>query len=135
MSADLSVLLPLAFVIGVPVLIVLQAVAHDRYMQRQRHAIYAQFDALIHDDPTNARGSYAGRAAAIVYEFDDEPKGGKRRMFHKLTIHRVFRNEHGEYFLFISGNPPYVTHISRERAKNALRDDKGAFEREFGGAS
>lgn len=132
---ELSALLPLAFVLGVPALIIFQAVTHDRFTQRQRHAIYAQFDALLHDDTTNARGSYAGRAAIIVHEFDDEPKGGKRRMFHKLTIHRVFRNEHGEYFLFISGDPPYVTHISRERAKNALRDDKGAFEREFGGAS
>jgi hypothetical protein len=104
-------------------------------MRRQRLAIYAQFDALQHESASDARSSYTGRAAVVVYEFDDEPKAGNRRTIHPLTIHRVFRNEYGEYFLFISGDPPYVTHLSRERAMNALREDTDAFEREFGGDS
>jgi molybdopterin-guanine dinucleotide biosynthesis protein A len=104
-------------------------------MRRQRLAVYVQFDALEHESAADVRSSYSGRAAIVVYEFDDEPKVGNRRTIHPLTIHRVFRNEYGEYFLFISGDPPYVTHLSRERAVNALREDKDAFVREFGDGS
>jgi hypothetical protein len=130
---DFNYLWPLACVFGVPAFMIYQTIAYDRSMRRQRLAIHAQFNALHHESTDDARSAYAGLTAVVVHEFDDEPKVGHRKTIHHLTIHRVFRNQYGEYFLFISGDPPYVTHLSRERAMNAMREDKHAFEREFGG--
>ncbi len=126
-------LLVLMVVAGLPIL--LYRYGYEASMRKQRRDINAQFDSLEHVDGENARGSYYGNSAVIVYEFDDEPRIGNRRAYRRLTIHRVFRNTHGEYFLFISGVPPYVTHLSRERAMNALRENKLAFHREFGDES
>lgn len=50
----------------------------------------------------------------------------------KITTHRICKNTHGEYFLYVSGDKPYVTHLGRDRAMNALRSDKVVFEKEFG---
>jgi hypothetical protein len=54
---------------------------------------------------------------------------------HNLMAHRIYRNQSGEYFLVIASRdaePPYVTHLSRDRAMIAFRDDPEAFRREFG---
>lgn len=47
------------------------------------------------------------------------------------SVHRICRNDHGEYFLFISGEDPYISHISRERAMNALRGHPKIYAHEF----
>lgn len=46
---------------------------------------------------------------------------------------RICRNGCGEYFLFLSGAPPRLEHLTRERAMNALRAFPDIYAREFGG--
>jgi hypothetical protein len=50
------------------------------------------------------------------------------------SLFRICKNEHGEYFLYMYNGAPYVTHLSRERARNAMSIDQKAYEREFGEA-
>jgi hypothetical protein len=105
---------------------------YDASRRRHLRTVEAQFEALRHDVDGDARSSYDGKSATVVYQFLDEPRPGNTEAIYRLTIHRVFRNAHGEYFLFISGEPPYVTHLSRERAMHALSIDSDAFRKEFG---
>ena len=100
--------------------------------RQQLRTIEVQFESLRHHIDGDKRSSYDGKSATVVYEFLDEPRPGNQNVIYRLAIHRVFRNAHGEYFLFISGEPPYVTHLSRERAMRALRVDSVALGREFG---
>jgi hypothetical protein len=46
---------------------------------------------------------------------------------------RIYKRPDGEYFLFICevGQPGYLTHLTRERAMNALRSNPEVYEREF----
>jgi hypothetical protein len=46
---------------------------------------------------------------------------------------RIYKRPDGEYFLFIceAGQPGYLTHLSKERAMNALRSNREMYEREF----
>jgi hypothetical protein len=48
----------------------------------------------------------------------------------------IFRNDAGEYFLFLFklGTPGVLTYLTRDRAKNALRFDPEIFASEFPGA-
>jgi hypothetical protein len=80
------------------------------------------------------RYRFDGNSAVVVYEYVDEPKGEHnfRSLGHPLMIHRVCRNSFGEYFLFISGEMPFITHLSKERARAALQRDRVAYKREFG---
>jgi len=97
-------------------------------------AIYEQFRQLRQDNPAQLALAYDGRTAAVVHDYV-EVHQQKRYEPLQQTLHRVFRNEHREYFLFISSDPaarPFVTHLSRQRAMNALRGDAVAFRREFG---
>jgi hypothetical protein len=45
----------------------------------------------------------------------------------------IYKRPDGEYFLFICevGQPGYLTHLTRERAMNALRSNREVYEREF----
>lgn len=51
-----------------------------------------------------------------------------------LQTHRIYRSAGGDFFLFIctAGQPGYLTRLTTERAKNALRSTPEIFEREFG---
>jgi hypothetical protein len=74
------------------------------------------------------RLSFDPDSATLVFEQEDIR--GKASL---LQTHRINRNPHGAYFLFIATayEPPYFTHLSRERAMDALRLDPEAFRREF----
>lgn len=68
-----------------------------------------------------------GATAKVVFDRVDSDKGSIYSLF------RICKNEHGEYFLFMcNGGSPYVTHLSRDRARHALMVDRRAYEREFG---
>ncbi len=99
-----------------------------------REDVEIQFKSTS-NNPMDERYRFDGSTATVVYEYVDEPKGenNRRSLGHPLMIHKVCRNSFGEYFLFISGEVPFITHLSRDRAKAALQADTVAFEREFGG--
>lgn len=103
--------------------------AKDPLNDRLR-AIYEQFRKLRHDDLSESTLSYDGNTATVVHDHVEVIL--RRHEGHVQTLHRIFRNAHGEYFLFISGDPPFVEHLTRERAMNALRGEEMAFRREFG---
>lgn len=50
----------------------------------------------------------AQRLEHIRYTFED--------------LHRICRNEYGEYFLLISCSPPYICHLPQERAREAMTE-------------
>ena len=73
--------------------------------------------------------------SVLVYERMTATGWEPRLSDRNLMVHRIYRNRSGEYFLVIAGRdaePPYVSHLSREQAMNAFRDDPEAFRREFG---
>lgn len=81
----------------------------------------------------DSRASFVGSEVTIVSEFVDEPKAhGRRSIGHPIILHRICRNSYGEYFLYISGDQPYLAHMNRERAMHALRADPVSYKREFG---
>lgn len=49
---------------------------------------------------------------------------------------RIYKRPDGEYFLFICevGQPGYLTHLTKERAMNALRSSPEVYEKEFPGS-
>ena len=50
-----------------------------------------------------------------------------------VQTHRIYRNDSNEYFLFFctAGEPGYLTHLTKDRARDALRSDPAIFRREF----
>lgn len=97
------------------------------------------FSALsVHsEDP---RLCFRGATATVVFQrvdFDVFSRTGSG-----YCLFRICKNEHGEYFLVTycadwvpDPARPYVSHLSRERARLALKVDRKAYEREFGSAS
>ncbi len=112
-------------------------VAVNRVYVRNRVGRIARIDkefrglrAVNHLDE---RFSYDGSTAIVVFEdVDDRVRPDQRVLEDLPVVQRVFRNEFNEYFLFISGQPPFVTHLSRERAMHAIKGDSQAYQREFG---
>lgn len=51
-----------------------------------------------------------------------------------LQTHRIYRSTEGAYYLFIctAGQPGYLTQLTTERVKNALRSTPEIFAKEFG---
>lgn len=82
------------------------------------------------DDPS---GRFDGRLAAIVQDKRELIRYGFSMKV--VGLHRICKNEYGRYFLFIytADAPPYLSQLSVERAKNALRSSRETFEKEFGG--
>jgi hypothetical protein len=80
-------------------------------------------------DAQDPRLRLRGATAKVVLDRVDSDAGAP------YSLHRICRNEHGEYFLFMYNGYPYVTHLSRERARHALLADRAVYEREFGDAS
>jgi len=106
--------------------------ASARKRTRELADIDATFKSLAFHSPLPGQ-TVDIENSIVVSEFIDEPGAeGRRSAGHPLIIHRIYKNSAGEYFLAISGTPPYFTQLSRERAKNALRRDAAAYEREFG---
>lgn len=106
------------------------AATHRKELERA----IAQFDRLKHLDENPM--SYDGKSAKIVLErVDFGQRLSLRGPRNQLILHRIFRNEFGEYFVFISGERPFVEHLTPERAMNALRANPKAFEREFSQAA
>jgi hypothetical protein len=100
-----------------------------KWMKRARSENSVQFRNLkvASYDP---RLSFDGAKATVVLETDEsyDNRGGV-----KLITRRICKNRSGSYFLVILGEEkPYVTHLSRERAKNALRPHKEVYDKEFG---
>ena len=96
-------------------------------------AIEEQFREIRHNNDSDPSLSFDGGTAVIVHDFIDPPLSQSKRALQELpSLHRIFRNAHGSYFLFISGDPPFIDHLTRERAMNAVRPDPVAFKHEFG---
>jgi molybdopterin-guanine dinucleotide biosynthesis protein A len=90
----------------------------------ERQFLSAKLDS---DDP---RFRFSGTSSTIV--LDQDQFMGTAPLGARYALHRVARNEHGEYFLFISGDSPYISHLSKERAMDAVREHRSVFAREFG---
>lgn len=99
-------------------------------MNPRMQVIDEQFRQLRHDNSADPALSYDGNKATVVHDHIEVET--RRHEGHVQTLHRVFRNDCGQYFLFISGDPPFVGHLTRERAMNAMRGDPVAFKHEFG---
>lgn len=93
--------------------------------------VEAQFRSMRikSDDP---RGQFDGCLATIVC--DERMLGRYGFGTRVICLHRICKNAYGRYFLFIftADAPPYLSQLSIERAKNALRSSNEAFEKEFG---
>jgi hypothetical protein len=96
---------------------------------RPRYAARAErlFSALSIDSQ-DPRLSLRGATAKVVLDRVDSHAGSTYSLF------RICKNEYGEYFLFMYNGSPYVTHLSRDRARHALLVDRAVYEREFGAA-
>ncbi|HZR03762.1 MAG TPA: hypothetical protein VFA81_11375 [Burkholderiales bacterium] len=89
----------------------------------------AEFEEDVASLPPNSndpRLSFDAKTATVVCDsVSQHPM--------ELSFHRIYKNPYGEYFLVMSDGPrPYVCHLSKVRAMNALRHDREAFVREFG---
>lgn len=80
---------------------------------------------------SNPRLSFNGADAMVLLETSetyDNHEGVK------FITRRICKNPSNEYFLVMLGEEkPYLTHLSKERAMNALRPHKALFDKEFGG--
>ena len=101
-------------------------------LNRRRDRAERQFRSMRvkSDDP---RFAFDGASATVVLDQDQVIGNADRSGL--FMLHRVARNPHGEYFLFISGKRPYISHLSKERAKSVLRANRDVYAREFGDAN
>jgi len=98
----------------------------------RRASAQRQFEGLLltSEDP---RLCVDGATAAVVLEqrqYVDAADAANR-----YSLFRICKNSYGEYFLFMSGSKPYVTHLTKDRAMNAMRSDKKAYAKEFPNAA
>jgi hypothetical protein len=82
---------------------------------------------IVSEDP---RFSFDGSVATVVFERRQYVEGADAP--NRYSLFRISKNAYGEYFLFISGEKPYLEHLTKERAMNAMRYDKRAYAKEFG---
>jgi hypothetical protein len=101
-------------------------VARDRALARQRNSIDAAFNAHT-TASVDARFRFDPATAVLVQEQEE------CREADAVQSQRIYRNDVGEYFLFIckSGESGYLKHLPREQAMNALRSNQLVFQREF----
>lgn len=121
--------------LAVAVLLIAGGIRPWAIARRQwRESLELEFRALRRQS-ANPRGSFDGARAQIILElatnhgwyFQRGPNGDAGE-----GVYRICKNEHGEYFLYVSGTPPQLTHLSQKRARNALRYDPETYRREFG---
>ena len=95
-------------------------------MIRNRPTLSEQVDAAFQSRVT-PHPEFAG--ALLVRRVDEGGDFG-------FQTHRIYRTVNGTYFLFIctAGQAGYLTPLSRDRAKNALRSSPEIFRKEFEGA-
>ena len=79
---------------------------------------------------TESHYEFDGSTATVVYE----RWGLYSDWYEHVDVYRICKNLHGEYFLYMHAfqHTPYLAHLTRDRAMNALRVDLAAFQREFG---
>jgi len=82
---------------------------------------------------TDSRYEFDGSKGSVVYERWGL-HGGTGWPDERTELYRICKNVDGEYFLYMHAfrHAPYLVHLTRERAMNALRIDDGAYQREFG---
>jgi len=85
-----------------------------------RAANEAQFRAVRVDAPVPVL-CFRGETAQVLLDKEDIIKN--RYSPPQVSLWRICRNEHGEFFLFLSGKEPYLKHLSRDEARNALRGE------------
>lgn len=79
---------------------------------------------------TESHYEFDGSTATVVYE----RWGLYSDWYEHVDVYRICKNLHGECFLYMHAfqHTPYLAHLTRDRAMNALRVDFAAFQREFG---
>jgi hypothetical protein len=87
----------------------------------QQEQVEAAFQSRVAESP-ELFGSHLVRK--VDEETGDTP----------LQTHRIYRTPAGSYFLFIcaAGQPGYLSMLSLQRARNALRSSPEIFRSEFG---
>jgi len=113
-------------------LLVLVGVGGPLQYAYRRAAAQRQFDGLrlTSEDP---RLCVDGTTAAVAFERRQYVEAADAS--NRYSLFRICKNSYGEYFLFMSGSKPYVTHLTKERAMNAMRSDRKAFAKEFPNAA
>ncbi|MGI9217679.1 MAG: hypothetical protein ACR2JA_11860 [Hydrogenophaga sp.] len=106
------------------------------YSKPKRESLKSEMDRLYaassHTNP-NPRYSFSGGDAIAVCDQDQE--SWINGIWPVVSLDRVGKNRHGEYFRVHQSFPSrevVVSHLTFETAKNFIRSDKKAFLREFG---
>jgi hypothetical protein len=104
-----------------------QGSKRQRYQEENGLARAISKHIVVNDDP---RLRFDPRTAVLVSEHVMLAARGSPE---PLESSCIFRNDAGEYFLFLFklGTPGVLTYLSKERAKNALRFDPEIFASEF----
>ena len=120
MTTAIQLIFLLLFV-GIPCIVVSQKI-RSHSVSAQRKVIEAELNGHV-------SGMFDPRTATMVRE-REEVKGDWAVSVH---IDRIYRTPGNEYFLFLcmSRQDSYLTHLSRDRAINALRSTPEIFRREF----
>jgi hypothetical protein len=120
---SLVALLLVALIVGVPLWLATRLM-QDNAIEKSKKLIE---EAL----KSHASKEFDPDTVTLVHQRDlinDENAAG-------YLVDRIYKRPDGEYFLFICevGQSGYLTHLTRERAKNALRSNREVYEREFPG--
>jgi hypothetical protein len=109
----------IVFALQLPVVLV--------FLRRPPPSQHLEIEAALEAHIAN-RPELAG--AQLVRKVDED--GGDA----PLQTHRIYRTRTGDYFVFIctAGLPGFLSILSVERAKNALRSSPEIFAKEFGHA-
>lgn len=117
-------ILAIALMIGIPLGLSLRFV-QDNAIERNKKLI----EEIL---KSHASKEFDPALATLVHE-RDVVSGENSAAY---LADRIYKRPDGEYFLFICevGQPGYLTHLTRERAMNALRSSPEVYEREFPGS-
>lgn len=122
---SLVAILLVALIVGVPLWLAIH-VMQGKAVDRSKKLIEETLKS-------HASEEFDPEVATLVHQRDvfnqEQPAG--------YLADRIYKRPDGEYFLFICevGQPGYLTHLSRERAMNALRSNPDVYEREFPGGA
>jgi hypothetical protein len=101
------------------------------FLRDQQALIESEFRSM-NLGSTSAQGCFDGSSSIVVLDTIELVRDAPFGLV--PSLHRVCKSSAGEYFLYmkIPGKPPYLSHLSPESAKNALRAHPRILSAEFG---
>lgn len=105
------------------------------YVRREKNRAVAAQRAGIEQSllACAAKHPFFDPATAVLVRHVEEDWASADGGEPKMQVNRIYRNLAGQYFLFmgVGDEPGYLTHLSRERAMNALRSTPLIYQAEF----